>query len=54
MHVCESGSRVLYHPGGHFVPIGKEMSSALVGFVRECCEEKGGEEENVEDMDVPF
>jgi len=47
------GKRVLYHPGGHFVPIGKEMSGALVGFIRECCEVKK-EAENVEDMDVPF
>ena len=47
------GKRVLYHPGGHFVPIGKEMSGALVGFIGECCEVKK-EVENVEDMDVPF
>lgn len=54
VEACEEGSkRVLYHPGGHFVPIGKEMSGALVGFIRECCEEKKGEE-GVEDMDVPF
>ncbi len=44
--------KVVYHPGGHFVPIGKEMVGALVGFIRQCCEEEL--EENVEDMDVPF
>jgi fermentation-respiration switch protein FrsA (DUF1100 family) len=48
-----SGSRTFYHPGGHFVPIGKDMVSALVGFIRECCEEKE-EEMGAEDMDVPF
>lgn len=51
----EGNSKVVYHPGGHFVPIGKDMGAVLVGFVRECCvhkEEK--KEESVEDMDVPF
>ncbi len=42
------------HPGGHFVPVGKDMAGVLVGFVRECCGEKKQEEESVEDMDVPF
>jgi Serine hydrolase (FSH1) len=51
--VEEGRGRTVYHPGGHFVPIGKEMAGVLVGFLRECCvvtKEKGG----VEDMDVPF
>ncbi|RDL36026.1 uncharacterized protein BP5553_06638 [Venustampulla echinocandica] len=51
----EGKSKVVYHPGGHFVPVGKEMGAVLVGFVRDCCvhkEEK--KEESVEDMDVPF
>jgi len=47
------GARTVYHPGGHFVPIGKEMGGVLVGFVRECCEVKETEED-VGDMDVPF
>lgn len=46
--------RVVYHPGGHFVPIGREMVGVLVGFIRECCEEDKKVEEGVEDMDVPF
>jgi hypothetical protein len=46
--------RVVSHPGGHFVPIGKEMAGVLVGFVRECCEIKGKDEESIEDIDVPF
>lgn len=54
--VC--GGRVVVHPGGHFVPCQKVWLDAVVGFVRECMEEKGKEvveeEERVEDMDVPF
>ncbi|KAH8655032.1 dihydrofolate reductase-like protein [Tricladium varicosporioides] len=46
--------RVVMHPGGHFVPVGKEMAGVLVGFVRECCKGEEKEEESVEDMDVPF
>lgn len=53
---CEEGSRkVVIHPGGHFVPVGKDMAGVLLGFIRECCEvKKGAVEESVEDMDVPF
>ncbi|KAH6665463.1 dihydrofolate reductase-like protein [Halenospora varia] len=53
---CEDGKeRVVMHPGGHFVPVGKEMAGVLVGFVRECCKEDvKEEEESAEDMDVPF
>jgi len=43
--------RVVYHPGGHFVPIGKEMVGALVGFIRECCQENV-EKESVDDTDM--
>ncbi|KAK5111875.1 hypothetical protein LTR62_004607 [Meristemomyces frigidus] len=57
--------RVVYHPGGHFLPSsGKVYVAALVGFVREVLGGgeggKGvgvageGKEERVEDMDVPF
>jgi fermentation-respiration switch protein FrsA (DUF1100 family) len=45
--------RVVYHPGGHFVPVNKEMAGVLVGFIRDCCGVKK-EEESVEDIDVPF
>jgi hypothetical protein len=48
--VMEGRGRTVYHPGGHFVPIGKEMAGVLVGFLRECCVEEIG----VGDMDVPF
>ena len=50
--VCVEARKV-YHPGGHFVPAGKDMAGVLVGFIRECCEEKE-KEESAEDMDVPF
>ncbi|KAL3419944.1 serine hydrolase [Phlyctema vagabunda] len=49
---CEQ-ENIVYHPGGHFVPIGKEMVGNLVGFIRGACEKKK-EEESVEDMDMPF
>jgi hypothetical protein len=53
---CEESTRkVVYHPGGHFVPIGKEMAAVLVGFVREATTlKREKQEESVEDMDVPF
>jgi hypothetical protein len=52
------GGDVVLHPGGHFVPIGKEWVGALVGFIRQAVE--GGvakqekDDDNVEDMDMPF
>jgi hypothetical protein len=50
--VCED-PKIVTHPGGHFVPIGREMAGALVGFVKEVCKDPVVEE-SVEDMDVPF
>ena len=56
--------RVVYHPGGHFLPSsGKQYVAALVAFIREVVD--GGEggvktggggkkEESAEDMDMPF
>jgi hypothetical protein len=52
VNVC-ADAKTIYHPGGHFVPAGKEMAMILVGFIREHCIEKD-KEESVEDMDVPF
>lgn len=56
--------RVVYHPGGHFLPSSqRQYVAALVAFIREVVgEDEGvgvegkrkGEEERVEDMDVPF
>ncbi|PQE13542.1 dihydrofolate reductase protein [Rutstroemia sp. NJR-2017a WRK4] len=53
---CEKESReVCYHPGGHFVPMGKEYGNVAVGFILKCLEDgKKTKEESVEDMDVPF
>ncbi|KAG9237975.1 serine hydrolase FSH [Amylocarpus encephaloides] len=53
---CDEKTRkVVYHPGGHFVPIGKEMAGVLVGFVREATAPKlETEEQSVEEMDMPF
>ena len=51
--VADEKVRVVYHPGGHFVPVGKEFAGVLVGFVRECCVE-AVEEVGVEDIDLPF
>ncbi len=45
-------ARKIYHPGGHFVPAGKEMAGVLIGFVKECCSEE--KDECVEDMDKSF
>lgn len=57
---CEHSDEkyVVYHPGGHFLPsTQKACVNALIGFIKEVLhgEEKAQkEEENVEDMDVPF
>lgn len=52
--------RVIYHPGGHFLPSSqKQYVAALVAFIREALGEQeelgsGKQEESVENMDVPF
>jgi hypothetical protein len=53
--------RVVYHPGGHFLPSSqKQYVAALVAFIREIMNEQaaasgpGKVEERVEDMDLPF
>ena len=44
VRACVGGEeRVVYHPGGHFVPGAKPYVGALVGFVRETLQERGGE-----------
>lgn len=52
-------NRVVYHPGGHFLPSSqKQYVAALVAFIREIVggapEGKAKEDESVEDMDMPF
>lgn len=63
---CEGGRdgvvgklpRVVYHPGGHFLPSSqKPYVAALVAFIRETVQGGAGskkEEERAEDMDMPF
>lgn len=53
--------RVVYHPGGHFLPSSqKQYVAALVSFIREAVGEDvtvgmpEEQEERAEDMDVPF
>jgi hypothetical protein len=51
--------RVVYHPGGHFLPSSqKPYVAALVAFIRETVDGGSGkkkqEEELAEDMDMPF
>ncbi|KAL1301587.1 hypothetical protein AAFC00_005819 [Neodothiora populina] len=53
-------SRLVYHPGGHFLPSSqKQYVAALVAFIREVVSQTPNgkpakEEESVEDMDMPF
>jgi predicted esterase len=67
VEACENGrgkdggvQRVVYHPGGHFLPSSqKQYVAALVAFIREVMSEQVAsagkkEEESVEDMELPF
>jgi len=56
-----NGKRVVYHPGGHFVPSSqKQFVGALIGFIREVMAESEPKPKTnnlsggVEDMDMPF
>ncbi|KAL2868449.1 alpha/beta hydrolase [Aspergillus lucknowensis] len=54
----ESEGKVVWHPGGHFLPSQRPYLDAAVRFIRECLEgglQKGtAEEEDVNEMDLPF
>lgn len=53
----ESEGKVVWHPGGHFLPSQRPYLDAAVVFIKESVEEKkgkAGEEEDVNDMDLPF
>ncbi|TGZ83685.1 hypothetical protein EX30DRAFT_338299 [Ascodesmis nigricans] len=59
--VSEESGKVAVHPGGHFVPAGKQWVGVLVGFVGDALRQENGvngvkekEEEDAADMDVPF
>jgi hypothetical protein len=61
VEACNGGKdRVVWHPGGHFLPSQKVYLDRAALFIKECLEggkEDGGKkdaEESVEDMDVPF
>ncbi|KAF2273644.1 FSH1-domain-containing protein [Westerdykella ornata] len=56
---CEnSEGRVVYHPGGHFLPSSQKAPvSALIAFMKEVLhnvEPRNEKEDSVEGMDVPF
>jgi dihydrofolate reductase len=55
----EKEGLVVWHPGGHFLPSQRPYLDAAVRFIREQLEKSNGgkkadEEEDVNDMDVPF
>lgn len=55
----EKDGSVVFHPGGHFVPSQRPYLDAAVQFIRKQLENGNGsgkkvEEEDVNDMDVPF
>ncbi|MCJ1304084.1 hypothetical protein MMC08_006896 [Hypocenomyce scalaris] len=58
VEACAGEEKVVVHPGGHFVPSQKAFLETAVGFVLETVGGKSwqevGEEERVEDMEVPF
>jgi fermentation-respiration switch protein FrsA (DUF1100 family) len=59
VEACEvKEGRVVYHPGGHFLPSSQRQSVApLITFIKEIMEGEGvkeKKEESVEDMDMPF
>ncbi|KIW04075.1 uncharacterized protein PV09_04892 [Verruconis gallopava] len=49
--------RIVYHPGGHFLPSSqRQVVAPLLAFIKETVEgpEQGKKEEDAADMDVPF
>jgi hypothetical protein len=57
VEACEhSEGRVIYHPGGHFLPSSqKQFVGALIGFIKEVMTHESTQEETkAEDMEVPF
>ncbi|ETI21936.1 hypothetical protein G647_06006 [Cladophialophora carrionii CBS 160.54] len=50
-------TQVVIHPGGHFVPSGKQYLDTIAVFIKQrmsSADETPEQEERVEDMDVPF
>ncbi len=60
VEACErSEGRVIYHPGGHFLPSSqKQYVGALVAFIREAmagdADDDGSVKKDAADMEVPF
>lgn len=61
MEACggEGMTRLVIHPGGHFVPSGKQYLETVADFIRTCMSPRNAqkdneEEERAEDMDMPF
>ncbi|KAK6369731.1 Family of serine hydrolases 3 [Exophiala oligosperma] len=53
----EGKTQVIMHPGGHFVPSGKQYLDTIAAFIREKMSSQTvdtDQDEKVEDMDVPF
>jgi len=53
VHACEQ-EKIVYHPGGHFVPATKMYLDAAAGFILETLGGGKEKEEKVENMAVPF
>lgn len=57
----ESEGKVIWHPGGHFLPSQRPYLDGAVKFIKACLdrgekgeENRGPKDEKVEDMDMPF
>ncbi|KAI9708844.1 MAG: hypothetical protein M1828_002667, partial [Chrysothrix sp. TS-e1954] len=52
----KDGRRLVYHPGGHFLPNSKQFVAVLVAFIKEAMgwDEDVEQEKKAEDMDMPF
>lgn len=55
----DGAHRVVFHPGGHYLPAGRQYVGVLVGFVRDCMGlglglGLGSEKEVGGGLDLPF
>lgn len=54
---CVRGDqRVVFHPGGHYLPAGRQYAGVLLGFVLDCVGGKGDGDGSAEGpgLDLPF
>ncbi|PUU82742.1 serine hydrolase FSH [Tuber borchii] len=57
VRTCAGGEeRKVYHPGGHYLPTGKQYANMLLGYILEHIKAPDEEEKgvSVKDIDVPF